>query len=319
MSWWSYKPYVSAAERRAKAERAAKRLAKGGRTLSPVKIVGRAMATTFWGKAWCDNLESYSDFENRLPRGRTYARNGSVLDLQIEAGRIKALVSGSDLYKVTIDITTHPAAAWKELKSRCSGQIGSLVELLQGKLSKSVMDLVTERNGGLFPKPKEIRIKCSCPDWAGLCKHAAAVLYGVGARFDHEPELLFTLRKVDHLELIGEAGSPDAFAKTAGKGKKVLADAELADVFGIELAGSDTQAAPPMNVADLQPNASKATRRKAKAIVSITEEKAKPARRPSRKPKVVAVAVASTGDVTLPRKTRKRNSVTARSKIRSAK
>jgi uncharacterized Zn finger protein len=318
MSWWSYKPYVSAAQRRAKAERAAKKLAKGGRTLSPVKIVGRAMATTFWGKSWCDNLESYSDFENRLPRGRTYARNGSVLDLQIEPGRIKALVSGSELYKVTIDITTHPAAAWKELKSRCAGQIGTLVELLQGKLSKSVMDLVTERDGGLFPKPKEIRIKCSCPDWAGLCKHAAAVLYGVGARFDHEPELLFTLRKVDHLELIGEAGSQADFAKTS-RGKKVLAETELADVFGIELAGSDSQSAQPTEVADSQPKAAKAPGRRAKAVVSTTEGKAKPTRRLSRKPKVVTVAVASNGDAALPRKTRKRNSSTPRSKIRSAK
>jgi uncharacterized Zn finger protein len=171
----------------------------------------------------------------------------------------------------------------------------------------------------LFPKPAEIKIKCSCPDWAGLCKHAAAVLYGVGARFDHEPELLFTLRKVDHLELIGEAGSPEAFAKTASKGKKVLADAELADVFGIELAGNAAQPGQPTKVADLQPQAGKATRRKPKAFALPTEEKAKPARRPSRKSKIVAVVVTSNGDVAVARKTRKRNSSTARSKIRSAK
>jgi uncharacterized Zn finger protein len=305
MSWWSYKPYVSAAERRAKAERAAVKLSKGGRKLSPVKIVGRAMATTFWGKAWCENLEAYSDFANRLPRGRTYARNGSVLDLQIEAGRIKALVSGSDLYKVTIDITAHPAAAWKELKTRCAGQIGSLVELLQGKLSKGVMDLVTERNGGLFPKPAQIKIKCSCPDWADLCKHAAAVLYGIGARFDHEPELLFKLRKVDHLELIGEAGSAEAFAKAASKGKKVLADNELADVFGIELAGSDSLSAPAMKVADAQPQGAKATRRKTKAAISTTEKTSKSPQRPPRKSKAAAVAVVANGEAAPLRKTRK--------------
>jgi len=320
MSWWRYKPYVSAAARRAKAEKAAVKLAKGGRKLSPVKIVGRAMASTFWGKAWCDNLEAYSDFENRLPRGRTYARNGSVLDLQIEAGRIQALVSGSDLYKVTIEITSHPAASWKELKTRCAGQIGSLVELLQGKLSKGVMDLVTERNGGLFPKPKEIKIKCSCPDWAGLCKHAAAVLYGVGARFDLEPELLFLLRKVDHLELIGEAGSPEAFTKTTAKGKKVLADAELADVFGIELAGSDSTTAR-VKVADAEPEAAKATRRKARVNASASANAAskKRTKRTPRKPEVVAVAVASNGAVVVPRKPGKRKLNAVRAKPRAAK
>jgi uncharacterized Zn finger protein len=95
----------------------------------------------------------------------------------------------------------------------------------------------------LFPKPAEIDIECSCPDWAGLCKHAAAVLYGVGARLDSEPELLFKLRKVDHLDLITEAGSPASFVKPTAKGKKVLADSELSDVFGIELAPSDTHEA----------------------------------------------------------------------------
>jgi uncharacterized Zn finger protein len=243
MSWWRYERYVSAAEKRAKATRAAAKLSKDGKKLCPVKIAGRTIASTFWGKAWCDNLESYSDFENRLPRGRTYARNGSVLDLQIESGKITALVSGSNLYKVRIDITTCVSSAWKAIKTRCAGQIGSLVELLQGKLSKAVMDIVTQREGGLFPKPAEIDIECSCPDWAGLCKHAAAVLYGVGARLDSEPELLFKLRKVDHLDLITEAGSPASFVKPTAKGKKVLADSELSDVFGIELAPSDTHEA----------------------------------------------------------------------------
>jgi uncharacterized Zn finger protein len=244
MSWWRFKRRQSAAERRAKAGRAATQLAKKGRRLSPVRIAGRTIATTFWGKAWCDNLESYSDYENRLPRGRTYVRNGSVLDLQIEAGKIKALVAGSDLYDVNIDITPQATAGWKMLKERCAGQIGSLVELLQGKLSEGVMDLVTAREGGLFPKPKEIKIRCSCPDWAGLCKHAAAVLYGVGARLDHEPELLFKLRKVDHLELISEAYSSAAFAESSSKGKKILAPNELSDVFGIEFAESGSESAP---------------------------------------------------------------------------
>jgi uncharacterized Zn finger protein len=303
MAWWRFKPYVSAAQRRAKAERTAARLSKRGKKLSPVKIAGRAIACTFWGKAWCDNLEAYSDFENRLPRGRTYARNGSVLDLQVEPGRVTALVSGSELYKVTINIAAHPSPAWKALKTRCAGQIGSLVELLQGKLSKGVMDLVTQQDSGLFPKPAEIKIKCSCPDWAGLCKHAAAVLYGVGARLDQEPELLFKLRKVDHLQLIEEAGSPLAFAKPAAKGKKVLNEAELSDVFGIELAPTDsppatvqTQAAKRRAAKPRVPKAAAATKRsprRAQKREAITASNVTGAKKSPRGKKRAPVAAAA--------------------------
>src|SRR5687767_1299310 len=198
MSWWDYgdyRPYVSVVERRAQAAREVAKLAKKGRKISPVRIEGRKIAHTFWGKAWCENLESYSDYENRLPRGRTYVRNGSVLDLQIEPGRISALVSGSSLYKIEIGITTLVKSSWQGIKRECAGKIGSLIELLQGKLSQGVMGIITRRPGGMFPAPKEISLTCSCPDWAGMCKHIAAVLYGVGARLDHEPELLFTLRR----------------------------------------------------------------------------------------------------------------------------
>src|SRR3954447_11541438 len=131
--WFQFRPYVPVAQRRAKAAREIEKRRKKGQPVSPVVIEGRTIAHTFWGKAWCDNLESYSDFENRLPRGRTYVRNGSVVDLQIEPGKIKAMVSGSELYEVSINIAPLPAGQWKSIKSRCAGQIGSLVELLQGK------------------------------------------------------------------------------------------------------------------------------------------------------------------------------------------
>ncbi len=232
--WYEFRPYVPVAQRRAQAAREVQKRRKKGQAISPVSIEGRAIATTFWGKAWCDNLESYSDYENRLPRGRTYVRNGSVVDLQIQPGKITALVSGSELYKINIGITSLSAGQWKSIKTRCAGQIGSLVELLQGKLSKSVMDVVTAHEGGLFPKPGEIHLSCSCPDGARMCKHVAAVLYGVGARLDHQPELLFVLRQVDHLELIEEA-VPRA-GKKASSGKKTLKAKEVASVFGIELA-----------------------------------------------------------------------------------
>src|SRR4051812_7398452 len=191
MGWrdddWGYggfAPYVPAAQRRAQAGREVAQRMKKGKSVSPVRIDGRNIASTFWGKAWCTNLESYSDFSNRLPRGRTYVRNGSVVDLKIEKGKIKALVSGSSLYEVQIDIATLSKPHWSKLKEQSAGQIGTLVELLQGKLSKAVMELVTHRDQGLFPKPKEIKMSCSCPDYAGMCKHIAAVMYGIGNRLD---------------------------------------------------------------------------------------------------------------------------------------
>lgn len=244
MSWYYrgyFKPYVSVAQKRARAEREIARRKKKGDTVSPVIIEGSAIADTFWGKAWCNNLESYSDYSNRLPRGRSYVRNGSVVHLEIKPGEIVANVSGSSLYDVKIKITELAGPCWKAVKAQCAGQIGSLVELLQGRLSKHVMEVVTRRNEGLFPRPAEIKMSCSCPDSAGVCKHIAAVMYGVGSRLDQQPELLFRLRKVDHLELIQAAGQPVAMGKPAqgkntGKKKKTIAADDLAGVFGIELA-----------------------------------------------------------------------------------
>ena len=237
MSWGHWKPYVPVAQRRANAARQlAKLTKKSGRTASPVHLTGRTIAATFWGKAWCDNLESYSDFENRLPRGRTYVRNGSVVDLQISEGKVAARVSGSELYTIEIRIKPLAKAAWKRIQSECAGKIDSLIELLQGRLSAGVMKIVTRHDHGLFPKPAEIEMDCSCPDWAGLCKHLAAVLYGVGARLDEKPDLLFLLRGVDPAELISQAAAAEAIQQTTRtKAKPAIADADLADVFGIEL------------------------------------------------------------------------------------
>ncbi len=252
MGWWSYRPYVPVSVRRAKAARAAQKLARGGRNVAPVATNGRTIAATFWGKAWCDNLESYSDFENRLPRGRTYVRNGSVVDLQIEKGKIRALVSGSHLYRIEIEIGPLPAVKWKAIQSECRGQIGSLIELLQARMSQRVMEIVTRRDSGLFPSPKEIKLGCSCPDWAEMCKHVAAVLYGVGNRLDHQPELLFLLRQVDHLELITAADSAALVKKSASK-KKTIAREDLAQVFGIELDAPAPSKAPSRKARTAQP------------------------------------------------------------------
>src|ERR1019366_3509658 len=203
---WGWRPYVSAEERRRKAAREVEKLKKKGRSVSPVVVDGRAIAKTFWGKAWCDNLELYSDFANRLPRGRTYVRNGSVMDLQIAQGEVQALVIGSQIYKVAIKVTPVSKARWVSICKDCGGAIDSLVELLQGRFSKSVMKRICQQRTGLFPSPDEIKLSCGCPDWASMCKHVAAVLYGIGARLDQQPELLFKLHEVDEKELIVQAG-----------------------------------------------------------------------------------------------------------------
>ena len=234
--YFQWKPYVSVAERRGKAERAAARFKKKGQTLSPVTGGRGAIARTFWGKAWCDNLERYSDFANRLPRGRTYLRNGSVIDLTIAAGEVSAQVMGSDLYRIKVNIAAVPKAHWHALGGDCAGSIDSLVELLQGRLSKGVMERICRPGTGLFPSPKEITFSCSCPDWAAMCKHVAAVFYGVGARLDAQPELLFTLRRVDAKQLVARAGIGLPLGKKGPATGKVLDASLLADVFGIEMA-----------------------------------------------------------------------------------
>jgi uncharacterized Zn finger protein len=238
--WWRYERKPNVAEQRVRAEKAGRRLSKGGRPLAPVAIRGSKIATSFWGKAWCDNLESYQDLAYRLPRGRSYVRNGAVLDLAVEQGRIQALVSGSEVYTVEVAIKALESARWAALKKRSAGQIGSLIELLEGRLSEGVMRIVTDHSMGLFPRPAEISMSCSCPDYATMCKHVAAVLYGIGARLDQEPQLLFLLRHVNHTELI-----TGATALTAGPGtrRKTIANDELGDVFGIEMAEEDAPAA----------------------------------------------------------------------------
>src|SRR5213083_1539994 len=198
MSYERWKPYVPVAKRRAQAAREAAKRAKKGQTVAPVVIDGRTIARTFWGKAWCDNLERYSDYSNRLPRGRTYVRNGSVVDLQIAPGAVTALVSGSSIYRIGVQVTELPKNRWTAVCKDCAGAIDSLVELLQGRFSKGVMTRICHERTGLFPSPAEITFTCSCPDWALMCKHVAAVLYGIGARLDLQPDLLFALRNVDH-------------------------------------------------------------------------------------------------------------------------
>jgi uncharacterized Zn finger protein len=229
---WGWERYVPVAERLREAKKQIAQLKKKGKikVIEPVEIEGKAIAKKFWGKRWCEYLESFADFENRLPRGRTYARNGSICHLEIQKGIIKAFVSGSSLYTVEVQIATLQKDLWQTIKDKCSGQIGSMLELLKGTLSDQVMDVVTDSEKGLFPKTKEIHYSCNCPDWADMCKHVAAVLYGIGARLDERPELLFLLRGVDAQELI-----TTKLTTHTTKTDDLLEDKDLHELFDIEL------------------------------------------------------------------------------------
>jgi uncharacterized Zn finger protein/DNA-binding transcriptional regulator YiaG len=241
MELWGWGRYVPVAERRAKARREMDKLRKTGKDIQPVNLDGRTIARSFWGKGWCDHLESFSDYANRLPRGRSYVRNGSVCHLDVRPGRIEAIVSGSELYHVVLRIKALQAAPWTTIKNTCAGHIGSMLELLQGKLSDQVMAIVTNRQHGLFPQPGEMTFDCSCPDWAVVCKHVAAVLYGVGSRLDSRPDLLFLLRDVDAQELITAEMALPAASVTSD----ILAEAQLGAIFGIDLdTATDTSSAP---------------------------------------------------------------------------
>ncbi|MCP4383300.1 MAG: hypothetical protein GY798_18090 [Hyphomicrobiales bacterium] len=243
MSYFGWPSYVSVAERRRRARQMLAELRAEGNSVSPITIEGRTIARSFWGRSWCTNLELYSDYANRLPRGRSYVRNGSVLDLQIRKGEVVAIVAGSDLYNVSITVTPVRGKRWKSICQDCGGTIDSLVELLQGRLTTNVMDRVSRKGDGLFPSPGEIELSCDCPDWADMCKHVAAALYGIGARLDQEPHLLFVLRGVDEKDLLVGAG-PDELNKGAPAGDKVLEDSDVAALFGLEMAATVSSDAP---------------------------------------------------------------------------
>ncbi len=227
--------YVSVAERRRNAMQQMENLKKVGHPVSPVVIEGKKIAKTFWGKAWCDHLEKYCDAESRLPRGRTYVRNGSVVDLQINKGVVKAYVSGSSLYKVTVKVEPVQTAIWDALRRDCAGAISSLIELLQGRFSDGVMERICQPKTGLFPGGDDLKFGCNCPDWATMCKHVAAVLYGVGSRLDAQPELIFELRKVDAKDLIAQAAQGLSLTIHEPHADHILDDEDLSSLFGLDL------------------------------------------------------------------------------------
>ncbi len=239
MSFYGYGKYVTAEERKNKAMKAVEKLKKKNKDISPIVIEGRSIAKTWWGKAWNNNLESYSDYSNRIERGRTYVRNGSVLDLKIDKGIVRALVQGSRAkpYEVDVRIQRINDDLWKKIIKSCEGKIESLQELIDGKFPKALSELFTAKGSGLFPSPKEISFDCSCPDWASMCKHVASVLYGIGSRLDDNPEMFFSLRDVNIEDLISKAiqGKTKAMlSKADAKSRRILEDGDIAALFGVD-------------------------------------------------------------------------------------
>ncbi|MFM7072882.1 MAG: hypothetical protein ACKO38_13925 [Planctomycetota bacterium] len=242
-SYGGWAPYVPVHQRLAQGAKAARDLAKAEkREPSPVIVTTREIAKTFWGKSWCDNLERYSDFANRLPRGRTYLRNGSVADLVVESGKIRAIVCGSEAYRIVITIKPLKKEIWSSIERDCAREINSLFDLLQGKFSNAIMQRLTREGDGLFPANKEISMSCSCPDGSYVCKHIAATIYGVGARLDTQPDLLFKLRQVNHLELIGKATESSNLERALTADPTMLEGEDLGSIFGIEL---ESDSSPP--------------------------------------------------------------------------
>lgn len=282
MNWYrrgysQWGSYVSVGQKLAKAEKKAAAMAKKqGRNPQPVKAEGRKVAKTFWGQAWCDHLDHMSDFENRLARGMTYLRNGSVADLVIQPGKVNAIVAGSEPYDVEISIENLNGRSWGDLKKKCARSIRSLVDLLAGKLDDGVIKELTHPTEGLFPKGKEIRMNCSCPDFADVCKHIAAVFYGIGCLLDSKPELLFILRGVDSKELIGLDALAPAIDQALGA-PDVLGEADLGALFGIEMDTSPSDT--PMILKVSKSNPQKGRKPKVKTT-SKSSTKAKSAKLP---------------------------------------
>jgi len=238
---YGYPRYVSVAERRAKAEKKIQQLKKKNPDISPVVISGTKIAHSWWGISWNKNLESYADYSNRIGRGRSYVRHGSVLDLKIKAGKIFSLVQGSTSrpYQVDISITKIKSSVWQKILADCQGRINSLQTIVDGNLPKTMETLLTRPGSGMFPAPAEIHFSCSCPDSAYMCKHVAATLYGVGARLDHDPSLFFTLRGVKMDEMVSQAvkGEAETLLQRAKKKQsaRIISEEDLSATFGIDM------------------------------------------------------------------------------------
>lgn len=290
--------YVSVAEKRERNQKAIEKLRKKKKDISPVVVEGQAIAKSWWGKSWNKNLERYADFANRIGRGRNYVRHGAVLDLRVEKGIVRALVKGSRgaPYKVVVRVNKLSPKIWEDMRDVSRVKLDSLSDLLAGRFPEDLKADFFQKGTGLFPSAKEISFECSCPDWASMCKHVASVLYGIGNRLDDAPELFFELRQVSIDDLISET------VKTTSRnlidkaeqavGDDVIADADLADVFGIEM--DDTASAVPTAKAKPTKKRGKKNVRQAKTEQALSGRTKKPKTKKPKKKRAAPVGMIDT-------------------------
>ena len=238
-SYWetTYYPQPTETQLKHNAAQTMRKAAGKGKQLCPVVLTGRSIAKSWWGKAWCENLERYADFENRLQRGQRYGRSGAVIDLQMQKGRVSARVQGSRKtpYKVEIRISPLSEERCEQIMDRCSDRVDTLENLLSGSFPETMKDVFLGEDG-LFPAPKEISFNCSCPDWAVMCKHVAAALYGVGARLDEDPMMFFSLRGIDTGRFVDVviANRIERMLSNADRpSSRIIPAIELTDLFGV--------------------------------------------------------------------------------------
>lgn len=239
---------MSVAELQEKARKAASQARKKGKKYEPViaRTRGSQVCTSWWGKAWCDNLERYADYDNRLPRGKRYVRNGALLDLKIEKGLVRAKVQGSRSRPYSVEIEIDPLSKEKvqSIMDSCSRKVSSLEALANGEFPKEMEEVITEK-GGLFPDPSQIHFDCSCPDWAYLCKHVACVMYGIGVKLDENPFWFFELRGIDTDMLLKKTveNKVAALLENAQKpSNRILSQDQVHSLFSSDISFEETEA-----------------------------------------------------------------------------
>ena len=234
-SYYDYS-YTTMDDLKRLAKKSTERLTKKGLILEPVHLVGNKIAKNWWGISWIDNLEKYSDYINRLPRGKKYLKSDCILDLKIKKGRIDAIVQGSSSkpYEVCVHIKVLNKEKIEDIVQLCENRIESIENLINGKFPDTLKEVFIGKNG-LFPSPNEIEFDCSCPDYASLCKHVASVLYAIGAKFDTDPRLFFELRGIDVNQFIKKAvdNSIEKLLVEKNKSERVIAEEDMDRLFGI--------------------------------------------------------------------------------------
>jgi uncharacterized Zn finger protein len=203
-----------------------------------VKLLSRTISYEWWGQQWCQNIAAYADYSNRLERGRAYIRKGAVKEISIEYGHVSAMVEGTAPQDYKVDISINQVS--DDLSEKLLRQIKDINDLKNGKVPENYKNLFTVDNG-IFPKANEIKFTCSCPDIACMCKHVAAVLYAIGSILDQEPLLIFQLRGIDveayiDKQIFNATNEILIDINNHADDERVINDAMLADLFGIEIA-----------------------------------------------------------------------------------